>query len=34
MFTASVKPDALLLKLTKFEMGNGQNKIKEKKYDK
>lgn len=34
MFTASVMPDALFLKLTKFEMANGQNKIKEKKYDK
>lgn len=34
MFTASVMPDALSLKLTEFEMANGQNKIKEKKYDK
>lgn len=34
MFAASVKPDALFLKLTNFEMANGQNKIKDKKFDK
>lgn len=33
MFTASMIPDAKAALLTKFEMANRQNKIKNKKYD-